>query len=68
MNRLKEIREKKSMTQIELSRRTNYSQPYLHDLEAGKRTGKQATWSKIAEALEVPVEQLIGGQSDGKIA
>lgn len=59
MNRIKEIREFMKITQIELSKRAEVSQPYLHDLENNHRGAKPETLSRIAEALGVTVNDLI---------
>lgn len=59
-NRIREIRLGKRMTQIELAKAANVSQPYLHDLEAQARKGKPETLERIAEALGVTVSELTG--------
>lgn len=60
MNKIREIRLARRMTQIELSKRANITQPYLHDLELGRRGAKPETIERIAEALEVDVSELKG--------
>ena len=66
MNRIKEIRLKTNMKQLELARAAGVSAPFLHDLENGNRNAKPETMQKIADALGRSVEELIGGQDDGK--
>ena len=58
MNRIKEIRESKHISQTELSSSALISQPYLHDLENNRRGAKPETLQRIADALGVPVEEL----------
>lgn len=67
MNRIKEIRIQKEMTQTALAKATGLSSPFLHDLENGKRNAKPATMRRIASALGCTVEYLTlkGGQGDG---
>lgn len=59
MNRIKEIRERLKVSQIELARRVGLSQPYMHDLENNKRGAKPETYQRIADALNVPVTELM---------
>lgn len=58
MNNIKGLRIEKNLTQIELSRMAQISQPYLHDLENGNRGAKRETLERIAKALNVEVEDL----------
>ena len=46
------------MTLAELSMKAGISAPYLSDIERGNRRGSYATLVKIAEALEMPVEEI----------
>ena len=46
------------MSQNELARAANVSQPYLYDLERGARGAKPETLARIAEKLGVKVEDL----------
>ena len=66
MNRIKEIRLETNMKQLELARAAGVSAPFLHDLENGNRNARPETMQKIADALGRSVEELIGGQDDGK--
>lgn len=65
MNRIKEIREKKKISQVSLSHKAGVSQPFLCDLENGRRGAKPETLRRIAEALEVKPIDLEEG-TDGK--
>lgn len=58
MNRIKEIREAKGITQSELAKKAEVSQPYLSDLEKNRRGAKPETYKRIADALGVEVEDL----------
>ena len=59
MNRVKEIRERKGITQKELAQAIGVSCPYMHDLEKGARGARQETWQKIAFHLGVAVAELL---------
>ena len=58
MNRIKEIREEKGITQSFLAACAGVSQPYLSDLEHHRRGAKRETLQRIANVLCVPVEEL----------
>lgn len=58
MNRVKEIRIKKGVTQKELACAVGVSCPYMHDLENNARGAKPETWEKIAFQLGVQVNEL----------
>jgi DNA-binding XRE family transcriptional regulator len=57
-SRLKAIRNWRDETQLHLNFITGISQGYLSDLESGRRTGTAETITKLAQALNVPVEWL----------
>jgi transcriptional regulator with XRE-family HTH domain len=58
---LKQIRETKGLSQLDLAKRAKVSQGYLSDLEAGqKKNPGIETLRKIAKALGVPVTELLG--------
>jgi Helix-turn-helix len=57
-SRLKAIRNWRDETQLHLNFITGISQGYLSDLESGRRTGTPETITKLAQALNVPVEWL----------
>lgn len=65
MNRIKELRERKNISQKSLAIMANVSQPYLHDLEKGARGAKPETFERIASALQVPVETIFDTQKAG---
>jgi mRNA-degrading endonuclease RelE of RelBE toxin-antitoxin system len=57
-SRLKAIRNWRDETQLHLNFITGISQGYLSDLESGRRKGTPETITKLAQALNVPVEWL----------
>ena len=65
MNRIKEVRERLKVSQLELARRAGVSQPFIHDLENENRNAKPETMRKIADALGCSVDDLKGGRVDG---
>jgi len=59
--RLKEIREAKGLTQIELARRANLTQPFISELENGVRSNRcYQALQKLATALGISVSELLG--------
>lgn len=50
------------LTQLELAERVKISQPYLSDVEQGKRTPLVPRLAEFAEALEVTPSYLLAGQ------
>lgn len=58
MNRIKDLRKERKMTQTELARLAGVSQPHIHDLENGHRHASPETLERIAAALGVAVEDL----------
>jgi MoxR-like ATPase len=57
---LKALRKWRDMTQLHLEARTDIGQGYISDIESGRRKGTPETLTKIAEALRVPAEWLLG--------
>ena len=58
MNRIKKIRKKLGISQSLLAQGANISQPYLSDLENGRRGAKPETIERIAIILGVDVSEL----------
>jgi transcriptional regulator with XRE-family HTH domain len=56
-------RKRRGMTQAQLATRLAISQPYLAQLEAGKRTGDVTLYARMAEALRLRIEDLVPGDS-----
>jgi len=58
VTRIKEIRRARQITQKELAAKVGVSQPYIHDLELGNRSGKPGTLARIAAALGCTMDDL----------
>jgi transcriptional regulator with XRE-family HTH domain len=57
---LKTLRESKGLTQVELASKAKLTQPYLAELEAGKKKNPSlALLQRLAKALGVPVTELL---------
>lgn len=59
--RVKEIRERKFMTQVELAEHCRTTAQYLSQIEHGKKQPSLQTLVGIAEALEISMDELLGG-------
>lgn len=66
MNRVRELREQRNMTQQMLASMASVSRPFLVDIEKNRRGAKQETWKRIADALSVTVDDLKKGDADGQ--
>ena len=53
IRRIREIRKEKSISQLELSTKSNMSQSFLASVERGKKQPSVLTLLRIASALEV---------------
>ena len=60
MNRIKELREKNSLTLRGLGKEINMSSSRISQYETGKREPKLETWNKLAEYFNVPTSYLMG--------
>lgn len=58
-NRLRELREVKGLSQLELATRSSVSQPYLSDLEQGRGNPTLVKLHVLARELEVDVRELL---------
>ncbi len=58
--RLRELRERASFSQMELSERSGVSRATIADLELGKRRARPKTRRKLAKALGVEPWELVG--------
>lgn len=65
MNRIKELREFMKVSQCELAKAAQVSQPYLYDLENNRRGAKPETFERIAKALGVEVSDLMVAEKAG---
>ena len=50
----------------ELATRVGVSRQLIYALEEGVRRGSLETWLKISQELNVPVDELVGGQEKAK--
>lgn len=58
-NRLKLWRELRGLTMAALAEKSGVGQPYISEIEAGKKEGSVATLKKLADALRISVDDLI---------
>jgi transcriptional regulator with XRE-family HTH domain len=57
---LKELRETKGLTQVELAKKARVTQSYLAELEAGEKTNPSLeVIQRLAKALRVPLSELL---------
>lgn len=64
MNRLRELRQKNSLTLKELGQKIGMANNTLSQYETGKREPKIETWNKLAEYFNVPTSYLMGLSND----
>lgn len=57
-NKLKQIRKQKGITQEELAKAIGITRPYLSDIERGVKTPGGDIIIKIANYLQLPVEEI----------
>lgn len=60
MNRIKDLREDKDMTQKELAKLLGITQATLSDYEVEKTEPKKDIWIKLASFFDVSVDYLMG--------
>ncbi len=58
-NPLRVWREHRHLTQQELADRAGISKPYLSQLEAGKRAGTTEVLARLAEALNLTIDDIV---------
>jgi transcriptional regulator with XRE-family HTH domain len=59
--RIKELREEKGITTIELAEKSGVAQSTISQIENGKRNPSTGTAAKIAEALGVSITKILNG-------
>jgi transcriptional regulator with XRE-family HTH domain len=64
IGRIKEIRTQKSISQLELSMRSNLSQSFLASVEKGKKQPSVLTLLRLASALEVSPKSFFPESED----
>jgi predicted transcriptional regulator len=62
LGKLREHRQRRGLTQMELSKISEVSRATIADLEAGKRGAYQSTVKKLARALKVKPHELMEGE------
>jgi transcriptional regulator with XRE-family HTH domain len=62
LSRLKEHRQRRELTQIELSKISEVSRATIADLEAGKRGAYDSSLKELARALTVKPHELMKGE------
>ena len=62
LGKLREHRQRRGLTQIELSKISELSRATIADLEAGKRGAYRSTVEKLARALKVKPRDLMKGE------
>lgn len=60
-NRIKELRDRKGISQEELAHRAGLSRTGMGFLETGKRWPRLDTLMKVADGLNITVEELLKG-------
>ncbi len=63
-NRIRELREEKNLTQIELAKKFNITSASISQYELGKRFPDQETLEKLADYFNVSIDYLIGRSTD----
>lgn len=58
-NRITVWREFRGLSGSELSQKAGISQAYLSQIESEKRSGTVATFKKLAEALDITIDDLV---------
>src|SRR6266481_3482829 len=64
--RIRQLRESRSMTQSQLQSRSKVSRSYLSRIESGQMTPSRGTLKKISEALNVGLNRFFIPESDGE--
>ena len=68
VNRIKELRKKKELTLIELSKKINIPNNTISQYENERRNPTEETWQKLANFFDVSVDYLKGAYSKEEIA
>jgi DNA-binding XRE family transcriptional regulator len=65
-SRIKVLREHRQMTQQELADVVGMNRLYLSQIETGRATGGLKTLTRIAKALNAPLDMLVSGNEPAK--
>lgn len=66
--RLKTLREQKELTQEELAKLVNISQPSYNAYERGKNMPSKNTAIQLAKVLKITVDELMNGKTEPEAA
>ena len=64
MNRIKEIRQEKNLSQTDIAKALGVTRQAISLYEKGDREPKLETWQKLADFFNVPVDYLLGISKD----
>ncbi len=64
--KLREARQRRLLTQAELGKRAGTTEATVNRLENGLQTARISTIRKLAEALEIPAEELITWEAEAQ--
>ena len=64
MNRIKEIRQEKNLSQTDIAKALGVTRQAISLYEKGDRELKLETWQKLADFFNVPVDYLLGISED----
>ncbi|MCB6983798.1 helix-turn-helix domain-containing protein [Peptostreptococcus anaerobius] len=59
-NRLKELRKKRELTQVEIATKLNITRRGYQKIESGEQTTKYTTLIAIADFYDVSIDYLVG--------
>lgn len=62
MNRIRQLRRERGMTQQELAQVAGCGRSFLSEIETGKANPTQAVLQLIATALDVPLAEVVGSK------
>jgi len=64
MHPLRKARIDAGLSVAELARMADVSKKSIYSLEEGHRKGLIGTWRRLAETLDVPLDEIVGRDSD----
>ncbi len=66
MNRIRQLRRERGMTQRDLAQVAGCGRSFLSEIETGKANPTQSMLQMIATALHVPLTEVVGGDIPGE--